>query len=206
VEFSPDAVPQFGGGAGSLLLWRANPLLNPFVASEIQVGYGRFQVPECERDTWAQRLCALDREMTERREGYWHAVAGLLVLLLVDVARLAQDVTGQLRERHEPLLADVFGIIEERFAQKLTLPMVAGELGFSPGYLTTIVRARTGRTVHEWISERRMAEARNMLLATTLTVEAIAAAVGFADPAYFSRRFRSIHRLSPGAWRAAAPG
>ena len=34
----------------------------------------------------------------------------------------------------------------------------------SPGHLTTVVRRKTGRTVLEWIAERRMAEARRLLV------------------------------------------
>ncbi|EUA52605.1 helix-turn-helix domain protein [Mycobacterium xenopi 3993] len=47
--------------------------------------------------------------------------------------------------------------------------------------MTTIVRRRTGRTVQEWIIERRMAEARSLLADTDLPVREVARRVGICD-------------------------
>jgi AraC-like DNA-binding protein len=70
------------------------------------------------------------------------------------------------------------------------------------GYLTTVVRRRTGRTVQDWIGERRMARARQLLAETDLPVGEIARRVGIADPGYFTRLFRRAHGVSPRNWRA----
>jgi AraC-like DNA-binding protein len=148
----------------------------------------------------------LRREVREQPAGHEAAVAALLLLLLTDVARLAHDVAGEMRARDEPLLARVFEIIDSRYAERLTLRDVAAEVGLSGGHLTTVVRQRTGRTVVDWILERRLAAARGLLLSSDLTVEAIAQRAGFEDPAYFSRRFRLAHGCPPGAWRRASGG
>jgi AraC family transcriptional regulator, transcriptional activator of pobA len=77
-------------------------------------------------------------------------------------------------------------------------------VGMTPGHLTTVVRRRTGRTVQEWIIERRMAEARTILEETDLPVAEIARRVGVFDPSYFSRQFTRIHGISPRKWRMRA--
>jgi AraC-like DNA-binding protein len=87
----------------------------------------------------------------------------------------------------------------------LSLRDVAGELGMTPGHLTTVVRRRTGRTVQEWIIERRMAEARTLLEQTNLPVAEVARRVGVSDPGYFSRLFSRIHGISPRKWRGRHP-
>ena len=74
----------------------------------------------------------------------------------------------------------------------------------TPGHLTTVVRRRTGRTVQEWIIERRMAEARSLLADTDLPVGEVARRVGMPDPGYFSRLFRRTHGASPREWRGRA--
>src|SRR5919206_441434 len=71
--------------------------------------------------------------------------------------------------------------------EPVSLRDVARELGMTPGHLTTVVRRRTGRTVQEWIIERRMAEARSLLSDTQLPIADIAHRVGMPDPGYFSR-------------------
>jgi AraC-like DNA-binding protein len=83
----------------------------------------------------------------------------------------------------------------------LSLRDVAREVGMTPGHLTTVVRRRTGRTVQEWIIERRMAEARLLLADTDLPVREVATRVGVPDPGYFSRLFRRKHGISPRKWR-----
>jgi AraC-like DNA-binding protein len=119
----------------------------------------------------------------------------------VGVSRLSADVAGELRLADEPLLATVFERIE---AGAASLADVARAVGLTPGHLTTVVRRRTGRTVQQWIAERRMVEARRLLAGTDLTVAAIAERAGFHDPSYFVRTFRRAHGLTPLQWRRAA--
>ena len=78
------------------------------------------------------------------------------------------------------------------------------DLALSPGHLTTVVRRKTGRTVQQWIAQRRMQQARLLLTGTDLTVAAISRRVGYPDAGYFIRRFRAEHRLTPAQWRARA--
>lgn len=76
-------------------------------------------------------------------------------------------------------------------------------VGLTPGHLTTVVGRRTGRTVQQWITERRLREARRLLADTDLTVAEVARRVGYRDGGYFVRRFRTAHGVTPAAWRRA---
>jgi AraC-like DNA-binding protein len=58
---------------------------------------------------------------------------------------------------------------------------------------------QTGRTILEWISERRMAQARRLLVETDLAAEEIGHRVGYRDPGYFARSFRRSHGTTPDA-------
>ena len=186
--------------AGDGMSWRAHPLLFPFVGSRLG-GVQRLQVPEGQRGQWSHRFDALARELADRRDGFAEAAQALLTLLLVDLSRLAADVVGHLAGQDEPLLAAVFDVIERRYAEPISLRDVAHEVGLTPGHLTTVVGRRTGRTVQQWLTERRMSEARHLLAATALPVEAIARRTGYADSGYFVRRFRAAHGMPPGRWR-----
>jgi AraC-like DNA-binding protein len=166
-------------------------------------GAQRLHVPDADQPTWARRFADLDRELRDRRDGYAEAALATLTLLLVDLARLAADVPGHLRLRDEPLLAAVFDVVEQRFAEPISLRDVAEAVGMSPGHLTTVVGRRTGRTVQQWITERRMREARRLLAETDLTVAAVASRVGYRDAGYLIRRFRAAHGVAPQVWRRA---
>jgi AraC-like DNA-binding protein len=188
-------------GETSWPAWRAHPLLFPFLHGE-SGGLLELRLPPERRLVWDASISAIETELTARLDGYRQAALAHLTLLLIDLARLASDVVGDLRHRGEPVLADVFAVIERRHAEPLSLRDVAGEVGMTPGHLTTIVRRRTGRTVQEWIIERRMAESRRLLADTDLPIQEVARRVGIGDPGYFSRLFRRTHGASPRAWRA----
>ncbi|MGB3310297.1 MAG: response regulator [Nodosilinea sp.] len=101
----------------------------------------------------------------------------------------------------EPKLAGVFEFIETHYRQPISLNDVAQEAGYSPAYLTNLVQSHTGRTIKQWIIERRMAQAKTLLAKTTQSVRQIAEASGYNDAGYFTRQFRQFHGISPQAWR-----
>ncbi len=198
VFFDPAALGE--DGRSPWPAWRAHPLLFPFLHGR-SGGLLRLEVPAARRSAWDVAIGSIETELTGRQEGYQQAALAHLTLLLIDLARLAVDVVGDLRRSGEPLLAEAFAVIDRRHAEPLSLRDVARELGMTPGHLTTIVRRRTGRTIGEWIIERRMAEARGLLAETDLPVREVARRVGMPDPGYFSRLFSRTHGASPREWR-----
>ena len=198
VFFDPAALGE--GTRSPWPTWRSHPLLFPFLHGNAG-GLLRLQVPDARKTFWEGTIESLEVELAGRRDGYRQAVLAHLTLLLIDLARMTDDVVGDLRRGNEPLIADVFDVIERRVGQPLSLKDVAGELGLTPGHLTTVVRRRTGRTVQEWITERRMSEARALLSGTDLPIAEVARRIGMSDAGYFARLFRTTQGVSPRTWR-----
>ncbi|WP_330250447.1 helix-turn-helix transcriptional regulator [Nocardia sp. NBC_00565] len=198
VFFDPAALG--GAGRNPWPAWRAHPLLFPFLHQQ-SGGVLELTVPAARRPVWESTIAAIEAELAQQQEGYRQAASAHLTLLLIDLARMAADVVGDLRRSGEPLLAEVFDVIDQRHSAPLSLRDVADTVGMTPGHLTTVVRRRTGRTVQAWITERRMAEARRLLADTELSIGEIACRVGILDPGYFTRLFRRNHGLSPRQWR-----
>ena len=182
--------------------WRAHPMLYPFTRLR-RPGGRLLHVAPGERAAWLTALTALDDELRTRRDGYAEAAQAHVTLLLVRLARLDTDVPDDLRRHDEPLLGAAFDVIETRYRDPISTRDVAAAVGLSPGHLTTVVRRGTGRTVGQWLTERRLQEARRLLATTDLTVAAVAGRVGYPDPGYFTRRFRVAHGLTPQEWRQA---
>ncbi|WP_213880069.1 AraC family transcriptional regulator [Pseudomonas sp. dw_358] len=84
---------------------------------------------------------------------------------------------------------------------ELNLKKAAAATYLSPHYLTHWLRKETGKSFSEMVLERRMHQARSLLLNGSKAVGEIARLCGFADEAYFSRRFRQAHGLPPGQFR-----
>jgi AraC-like DNA-binding protein len=193
VIFDPAALGE--DGQSPWPTWRTHPLLFPFLHGE-SGGLLRLELPKSRRLNWKFAIESIETELAERHDGYRQAALAHLSLVLIDLARLAVDVVGELRRSGEPMLAEVFAVIDRRLGERLSLRDVALEVGMTPGHLTTVVRRRTGRTVQEWIIERRMAEARKLLTDSDISIQEAARRVGIPDPGYFSRLFRRTHGMS----------
>ncbi len=102
-----------------------------------------------------------------------------------------------------PRLHEVFEFIELNYHQSIKLKEVARSVGYSSAYLTDLVRRLTGRTVNNWIIERRMAAASTLLLETDYSVEQIALDVGYQNINHFYCQFRDRYKNTPRAWREA---
>ena len=102
-----------------------------------------------------------------------------------------------------PKLRKVFEFIELNYHQSIRLKEVAQAVGYSSAYLTDLVRRMTGKTVNGWIIERRIAEAKRLLLETEDSIEQIAVKVGYQSINHFYCQFRHCNQNTPRAWREA---
>ncbi|QKW10447.1 helix-turn-helix transcriptional regulator [Streptomyces sp. NA04227] len=95
--------------------------------------------------------------------------------------------------------------IECRLHEVLTVPEVARAAGVSHNHLIRLFHAHFDTTVVAYIRSRRMARARHLLRESTLSISAIAAAVGMADLQAFNKACRRELGASPRAVRAGDP-
>lgn len=94
--------------------------------------------------------------------------------------------------------------IEAHLATPLAVADVAKVAGVSHNHLTRLFRARTGSTVVAYIRRRRVERARHLLTASTLSVTAVAAAVGIPDLQAFNKVCRRELGESPRALRRSS--
>ena len=92
-------------------------------------------------------------------------------------------------------------LLEQHFLQHWTVSDYASALSITPTHLSRLTRAATGHAASHVILDRVIREARRNLVYTNLPVSTIAYALGFSDPAYFSRLFSGSTGLSPRSFR-----
>ncbi len=100
----------------------------------------------------------------------------------------------------------------EFVAAQYVTPFTRGDLarvlGVSEAYVSRVFRRVTGCSLWEYVNHHRIQCACELLERTAMSVTEIALAVGYNDPAYFSRIFRGETGRSPQTYRkrpAAAP-
>src|SRR4051812_27500210 len=150
---------------------------------------------------WVGWLERLEHELESQKLGYVSATKALIELLLVDLARLVEPHIPGVASKQRPQLARVFRFIEEHFRTPLQLSDLARAAGLSSAYLTTLLKKQTGRSAGEWLTARRMAEARRLLAETSSGVKTIGFEVGYADTSHFIEVFSKEHGLTPKVWR-----
>ncbi|HKP88994.1 MAG TPA: AraC family transcriptional regulator [Thermoleophilaceae bacterium] len=201
---------RFRHARGWLVLFRSDALAPPSPAGEARwLGLSRqlalmersLSVPVAERGRWASAFASIRDELRKQPPGFAEHVRCSLTLLLIQAVRLARPALTAEPEPVDPVLRDVFDFIDANYRRPISLNDVSRAVGRSPDHLTRAVRGLTGRTVMEWITDRRMSEARRVLVETDCKVDALAELVGYGDASYFRRRFRREHGMSPQVWR-----
>ena len=100
-----------------------------------------------------------------------------------------------------PLLARFEALIEAHFIERWGVADYARALAVTPTHLSRVARQATGQPASRLVDDRLIREARRQLVYTNLQVATIAYALGYADPAHFSRVFSRATGLSPRAFR-----
>ncbi|MCW4589317.1 AraC family transcriptional regulator [Gluconacetobacter entanii] len=88
-------------------------------------------------------------------------------------------------------------LIRERYNEGLSVPELAATVGMSVPSYHAGFKSLTGNTPIQYIKALRLHEARLMIARRKGSIAAIAAEVGYASPAQFSRDFRRHFRRSP---------
>lgn len=88
-----------------------------------------------------------------------------------------------------------------RLAECITIKQWAASAGLNPDYFARLFRKHTGRRPMEWLNERRLQRALQLLISTRKPLSEIAEACGFTCPFYFSRTFKKHFGGSPTNYR-----
>ena len=77
----------------------------------------------------------------------------------------------------------------------------ADALNLHPNYLNTVIKAKTGKPVGTWITEKTIAEAKSLLRNSDISIKEIAHRLGFVESPHFSNYFKKHTAVSPVLYR-----
>ena len=128
-----------------------------------------------------------------------------LVSLLVWLSRLlpaqGDDLPSARGREH---LAKFSQLVEANYSLQHPLAFYATSLGISAAHLNALCRELTGHSALSLIHARMGLEARRYLIYTSLPVKDVSDALGFSDPAYFTRFFKRQTGHAPIVFRTRA--
>jgi AraC family transcriptional activator of pobA len=150
----------------------------------------------------------LARELNWTAPGHAAAVDAHLLAVLVEAMRLMQAGRGRSDVApgpHAAIVARFRAMVEERFRDNEPLDAYAERLGVSTSRLRAACLKIAEQPPARLIQERRLLEARRLLLYSNVTVAEAAYHLGYDDPAYFSRVFTRHVGQSPRDFRKHHP-
>lgn len=110
-----------------------------------------------------------------------------------------ERMRGTAANRAAALAADAQVLIAGMFTSRVTLEMLADELGVSPFRLCRAFRQATGGTLHQHLTDLRLAAALEKLPEYRERLTDLALDLGFSSHSHFSHAFRSHFGRSPRA-------
>ena len=96
-----------------------------------------------------------------------------------------------------PLVRKIVEYVHSNLGERITLSDIGNHTFFSPIYCDSIFKEEMGRSIVDYIIEKRVEEAKKLILHDTMSLKRIAELVGFSDYNYFSRTFKKRSGYTP---------
>jgi AraC family transcriptional regulator len=162
----------------------------------------RFQI----RDAQLENICwALKAELESNypsgrlyTDSLAVSVASRLVSTHSSVAQCAAVQNGGLGGRR---LKQTLAYIEDNLCEDLSLSSIASITGVSASHFKTLFRESAGVPLHQYVIQRRIERAKDLLMQDKLSIAEIALATGFSHQSHLARHMRRSVGLSPRAMK-----
>ena len=133
-------------------------------------------------------------EYADRTEDTQTILKSMLLALLMHIAR---------RYRVQQPQTEPLTLVEQMVAfitdhmDTVTLKALAQHFSYHPAYVSALLPRETGRTFKEILLQQRMERAAILLRNTTLSIEEIAAMIGYSDHSNFYKAFKDYFGQTP---------
>jgi AraC family transcriptional regulator len=213
IEIVPAGSPSFWAyaSANEALGIMLDPAFVQQVALQTaQISPDRLELPHNfgTRDPLIEHVgLALGADLTAPEGGSRLFAESAAQLLVVHLLRHYATVTHPVREYTGGLsratLRRVLEFIEAHLDTELSLTAMATTVGMSPYHFARLFKQSTGQSPHQYVINRRVAQAKHLLTTTELPIAAIAYRLGFASQSHLARHFRQRTGVTPKAYRDA---
>ena len=112
-----------------------------------------------------------------------------------DLVRSSEDV------QYSPVIRKAVDYISGLFNTDISLKDMATQFSISASYLSVLFKKETGKSFTEYITEKRIGFAIQLLTQTNLPINTVAVECGIPDNNYFARIFKSQMGMTPLQYR-----
>ena len=153
-----------------------------------------------ERQEVEHILDAMLREYEKDERVSRTVMESYLNILMIRMMSAAQGGTEHLAD---DILKSLKDYIDTHPEEQMTLSTLAAKSYYNPSYLSRVFKKRFDSSPTEYIRQRRIVRAKELLLTTDSTVEEIINLIGFSDRSSFYHSFSKETGITPSEYRAA---
>jgi len=120
---------------------------------------------------------------------------------LLEHMELMLNVEEEQARSQRKEVMDAYQFVEAHMDQRIGLEDIAEYLHLNASYFSRLFKKETGETFIEYVIRTKMKRAKELLDQTTLSVTAICEQLGYDNPSYFNKLFKSCHGITPTEYR-----
>ncbi len=141
-----------------------------------------------QREAWRQEL------LNTYKEANWLQKDKIISVLLREESDAQEEFAQDLSVTRAVALA--LDCIEQNYEQDIGLDWVASNIYLSPGYLSSLFKQETGKSVIQYITLCRLEKAKQLLTETNMRISEISRRVGIGSASYFCLLFRKHYGIT----------
>lgn len=166
-----------------------------------------------ERETIIDCFRKIDDEINYGRDRHSNTIIASAIELLLNYCQRFYDRQFDTRKTvNKDLLTRFEDLIDSYFTSDMpprlgtpTVAWCASQLCLSPNYFGDLIKKETGRTAQDYIQQKTMDHAKDLLLVTPgKSISEIAYTLGYQYPQYFTRAFKRVTGHTPTDYRHTA--
>ena len=190
-DFVAEYLSSFGNALNSLLFRQYVLLELRFSAIRAAKSFGYSQ-EEFLRPLEPAQARAVDADLPELKKS--------CAAFLRRAIELREEESGN---QYKSMLKRALHYIDQNYTdENLSLNAVAKAANISPNYFSGVFSQEMGQTFVEYLTEKRMARAKELLRYSGKRSSEVAYEVGYRDPRYFSFLFKKTQGCTPSSYRA----
>ncbi|MFI3236728.1 MAG: helix-turn-helix domain-containing protein [Lachnospiraceae bacterium] len=107
-------------------------------------------------------------------------------------------VREEIKSKSELLIEDIRKEIQNTCLDiNFSIEGLAGHFGMTFSNISSVYKNKTGQTIIDYVTDLRMARAKELLLYSDKSVAMITEEIGYVNPSSFIRKFKSLYGVTP---------
>ena len=195
-----DYLMDFSCMSDSFHTWHLNEVHKEHSLSRIEFEDAKalnecvFVVNATSLEMYFRRLSISFHGTGDYRNEYISSILKMIVIALLRLSNAAES-------RDNDIVTDIIQFIQENYFNELNNESVAAAVSISTSYASRLFKLVTGKTIHNYITDYRMAVVKEQLVSTSKSVQQICFSAGFSDYPHFLKLFKRLNGKTPTEYR-----